>query len=43
MTRWYQSRWWASEQRWWYIERPFPWPLLVVPVLALAVLVWVLW
>lgn len=21
MTRWYQSRWW-------YIERPFPWPLI---------------
>jgi hypothetical protein len=31
------------QSRWWYVERPFPWPLVVVPVLVVAVLVWVLW
>jgi hypothetical protein len=29
------------ERRWWYMERPFPWPL-IVPLLALvAVVVWI--
>jgi hypothetical protein len=28
---------------WWYIERPFPW-LLIVSLLALAaVVVWIVW
>lgn len=33
---WYQSRWW-------YVERPFPWKVIVLAALLLALAVWVLW
>lgn len=36
------TRWWTSEQRWWYIERPFPWPLIAVAVLLVATVAWAL-
>lgn len=35
MARWYQSRWF-------YVERPFPWPLIVSLVALAAVVVWIL-
>lgn len=35
------------DQHWWYVERPFPWPLIVGVVFVVAVTLafgaWVLW